>query len=224
LRDIFFLYTKADLSTAVPWIELSLSAGDLNYKFLLILGVERIYFKKEIMSSIQNDTRSSARSENTRRVVQAFDALSTDDKLALLYYVYEKMGDSITPAAPTAANPEFAPRLLGEFFDMSDEQQLEIMRSIVNCEDTELSRAYGALTENNQLLVWYAWAVGMGDTVVDIPNDYQRTNAINDTLSQIEGLDFEGQISLLREIVGNMGYSEVKPIPTQAETGKTPSL
>ena len=67
------------------------------------------------MSSIQNDTRSSARSENTRRVVQAFDALSTDDKLALLYYVYEKMGDSITPAAPTAANPEFAPRLLGEF-------------------------------------------------------------------------------------------------------------
>jgi hypothetical protein len=176
------------------------------------------------MSSIQNDTRSSARSENTRRVVQAFDALSTDDKLALLYYVYEKMGDSITPAAPTAANPEFAPRLLGEFFDMSDEQQLQIMRSIVNCEDTELSRAYGALTENNQLLVWYAWAVGMGDTVVDIPNDYQRTNAINDTLSQIEGLDFEGQISLLREIVGNMGYSEVKPIPTQAETGKTPSL
>ena len=107
---------------------------------------------------------------------------------------------------------------------MSDEQQLEIMRSIVNCEDTELSRAYGALTENNQLLVWYAWAVGMGDTVVDIPNDYQRTNAINDTLSQIEGLDFEGQISLLREIVGSMGYSEVKPIPTQAETGKTPSL
>lgn len=176
------------------------------------------------MSSVQNNTRSSVRSENTRRVVQSFDALSTDDKLALLYYIYEKMGDSITPAAPTAANPELAPRLLGEFFDMSDEQQLGVMRAIVNREDTELSRAYGALTENNQLLVWYAWAVGMGDTVVDIPNDYQRTNAINDTLSQIEGLDFEGQISLLREIVGSMGYSEVKPIPTQAETGKTPSL
>jgi hypothetical protein len=64
----------------------------------------------------------------------------------------------------------------------------------------------------------------MGDTVVDMPNDYQSTEAINNTLSQIEGLDFEGQISLLREIVGKMGYSEVKPIPTQAETGKTSSL
>src|ERR687886_409610 len=176
------------------------------------------------MSSAQETTGSSVRSADTKKVVQAFDALSTDDKLALLYYVYEKMGDSITPAAPTATNPEFAPRLLGEYFEMSDEDQLAVMRSIVNREDTELSRAYGALTENNQLLVWYAWAVAMGDTVVDIPNGYQPSQVLNDTLSQIEGLEFEGQISLLRQIAGNMGYSDVKPIPTQAETGKPPSL
>ncbi len=98
------------------------------------------------------------------------------------------------------------------------------MRAIVNREDTDLSRAYGALTQNNQLVVWYAWAKAMGDTVVDIPSDYQATQSINNVLSQIEGLDFEGQISMLREIAGNMGYSEVKPIPTQAETGKTQSL
>lgn len=176
------------------------------------------------MTSAQETGRSSTRSEDTRKVVQAFDTLSTDEKLALLYYVYEKMGDSITPAAPTAANPEVAPRLLGEFYELSDDDQLAVMRSIVNREDTELSRAYGALTENNQLVVWYAWAKGMGDTVVDLPQGYQPTKAINDALPQIEGLDFEGQISLLREIAGNMGYSDVKPIPTQAETGKTASL
>ncbi|HEY9727243.1 MAG TPA: orange carotenoid protein N-terminal domain-containing protein [Chroococcales cyanobacterium] len=176
------------------------------------------------MTSAQESTRSSARSSETQKVAEAFDALGTDEKLALLYYVYEKMGDSITPAAPTAANPEVAPRLLGEFFELSDDKQLAVMREIANREDTELSRAYGALTENNQLVVWYAWAVAMGDTVVDIPNDYQPAQAINNVLSRIEGLDFEGQISLLREVVGNMGYSDVKPIPTQAETGKTPSL
>jgi hypothetical protein len=173
---------------------------------------------------MQESSRSSARSEDTKKVVQAFEGLSTDEKLALLYYIYKKMGDSITPAAPTAANPEIAPRLLGEFYELSDDDQLAVMREIVNREDTELSRAYGALTENNQLVVWYAWARGMGDTVVDLPQGYQPTQAINDALSQIEGLDFEGQISLLREVAGNMGYSDVKPIPTQAETGKTPSL
>lgn len=176
------------------------------------------------MSSVQEAGRSSVRSEDTQNVAQAFDALNTDDKLALLYFVYQKMGDSITPAAPTAANPEMAPRLLGEFYELSDDEQLAVMRSIVNREDTELSRAYGALTENNQLVVWYAWAVAMGDTVVDLPQDYQPTSAINNVLSQIEGLDFEGQISMLREIAGNMGYSDVQPIPTQAETGKTASL
>jgi hypothetical protein len=176
------------------------------------------------MTSAQDTSHSPARSEGTQKVVQAFDGLGTDEKLALLYYAYKKMGDSITPAAPTAANPEVAPRLLGEFYELSDDDQLAVMRAIVNREDTDLSRAYGALTVNNQLVVWYAWAKGMGDTVVDVPQDYQPTNTINDALSQIEALDFEGQISLLREIASNMGYSDVKPIPTQQETGKTASL
>jgi hypothetical protein len=176
------------------------------------------------MTTAPETGRSSTRSADTQKVVQAFNGLNTDDKLALFYYVYEKMGDSITPAAPTAANPEVAPLLLGKFYELSHDDQLAVMRSIVNREDTELSRAYGGLTENNQLVVWYAWAVGMGDTVVDMPQDYESTQAINDVLSQMEGLDFEAQISMLREIVGNMGHSDVQPIPTQAETGKTASL
>ena len=176
------------------------------------------------MSAARENTASATRSGETNKVVKAFEGLNTDEKLALLYYAYEKMGDSITPAAPTAANPEIAPLLLGEFYNLSDDEQLAVMRAIVNREDTDLSRVYGALTQNNQLVVWYAWAKAMGDTVVDIPSDYQATQSINNVLSQIEGLDFEGQISMLREIAGNMGYSEVKPIPTQAETGKTQSL
>src|SRR4028119_1330231 len=176
------------------------------------------------MTSAQDTGHSSTRSEDSKKVLEAFEALGTDEKLALFYYVYKKMGDSITPAAPTATNPEMAPRLLGEFYGLSDDDQLAAMRAIVNREDTELSRAYGALTENNQLAVWFAWAVAMGDTVVDMPQDYQATQSINDALSQIEGLDFESQISLLREVVGNMGHSDVKPIPTQEETGKTASL
>ncbi len=176
------------------------------------------------MTASSKKTVSQAQSNETQKAVEAFNALDTDAKLAWLYFVYEKMGDSITPAAPTAADPELAPLLLGDYLQLSDDQQLAIMRDIVNCKDTEYSRAYGALKENNQLLVWYAWAVAMGDTVVDMPSDYNSTGAINNLLSQIEGLDFEGQISVLRAIAGEMGYSDVKPIETQAQTGKTSSL
>ncbi len=91
------------------------------------------------MSSDQNAGKSQALSENTQKAVAAFDKLGTDDKLALLYFIYKEMGKSITPAAPTATDPELAPKLLGDFYNLSNDQQLAIMREIVNCENTEYS-------------------------------------------------------------------------------------
>lgn len=176
------------------------------------------------MTTTPNASRSQAQSPETQSVVQAFEALNTDDKLAWFYLVYTKMGDSITPAAPAATDPELAPKLLGDYYQFGDQEQLNIMRDIVEGKDTEYSRAYGALKENNQLMVWYAWAQAMGDTVVGMPNDYQANKAVNDLMGQIEALDFEAQISMFRTIAANMGYTDVKPIPSQAETGKTPSL
>lgn len=176
------------------------------------------------MVSSQNTIKSQALTQETLKVVENFEKLGTDEKLALLYFIYEKMGDSITPAAPAATDPELAPKLLGDFYQLSDEDQLAVMRQIVNCENTEYSHAYGVLKQNNQLMVWFAWAQAMGDTVVDLPNDYNATEVINSVLSQIEGLSFEGQISVLRTVASGMGYNEIRPIATQAETGKTSSL
>jgi len=176
------------------------------------------------MTSDHESGRSQLLNEDTRKAVEAFDKLNTDAKLAYFYYVYEKMGDSITPAAPAATEPNLAPKLMGDFYELSDDEQLAIMRQIVNREDTEYSRAYGSLKENNQLMVWFAWAQAMGDTVVDLPGDYNATEAINNLLSQTENLGFEHQISMMREIAANMGYSDIQPIPTQAETGKTSSF
>ena len=176
------------------------------------------------MTTSSNTNLPQALTDATQKVVQAFEALDTDAKLAWFYLAYKKMGDSITPAAPAAGEPELAPRLLGDYYKLSDNEQLAIMRQIVNREDTDYSHAYGALKENNQLMVWYAWAQGMGDTVVGMPQDYNATQAINDLLSQIEGLEFEEQMSIFRTISGNMGYTDVKPIETQAQTGKTTSL
>lgn len=176
------------------------------------------------MISDPNTIKSQALSQETRNIVKALESLNTDEKLALLYFIYEKMGDSITPAAPTATEPELAPILMGDFFELSDDEQLAVMRQIVNREDTEYSRAYGALKENNQLMVWYTWAQAMGDTVVDLPENYKVTKPIQDLLSQVEGLDFDEQISVLRTVASDMGYTDVQPIPSQAQTGKTASL
>ncbi|MBW4444976.1 MAG: orange carotenoid protein [Plectolyngbya sp. WJT66-NPBG17] len=175
-------------------------------------------------SASQNVDPSEYLGEGIQSTIADFKQLSADDQLALLYYVYEKMGDSITPAAPQAAEPELAPILLGDFYNLSHQDQLQVMRDIVNRTDTEYSRAYGALKENNQLLVWYAWSVGMGETVVGMPAEYEASDAIGNLLKRIEAFEFEQQISLLRELASEMGHTDVKPIPSQAQTGKTASL
>ncbi|HEY9639319.1 MAG TPA: orange carotenoid protein N-terminal domain-containing protein, partial [Coleofasciculaceae cyanobacterium] len=148
-------------------------------------------------------------SEATQNAFGNYSSLGADEKLAFLYYVYKKMGKSITPAAPAAADPELAPLLLENFFNLSGEDQLAVMREVVEGADTEYSQAYGSLTANNQLLVWYAWAQGMGKTVIDMPSSYKPAKALNDAVSQIEGLDFQDQISVLREIASQMGHTNV---------------
>jgi hypothetical protein len=71
-----------------------------------------IALKTIIMNSDQETGCSSTRSEETKKVVETFDSLGADQKLALRYYIYKKMGDSSTPAAPTATNPEIVSQLL----------------------------------------------------------------------------------------------------------------
>ncbi len=178
-----------------------------------------------IDSANHGTVRSQYIDEKGQKAIESYDKLDTDGKLAFLYYVYEKMGSSITPAAPAAAEPELAPILLGDkFYNLSHSDQLNVMRDVVNGADTDYSRNYGALKENNQLLVWYAWAQAMGESVVGMPQDYSASDAITGSLGQVEGLDFDQQISLLREIAGTMGYTDVHEIETQAQTGKTSSL
>ncbi len=175
-------------------------------------------------SASQNVDPSEYLSDALQGTIADFNPLQVDDKLALLYYVYKKMGSSITPAAPQAADPELAPILLSDFYNLSHQDQLQAMRDIVNRTDNEYSRAYGALKENNQLLVWYVWAVGMGETVVGMPADYEASDTIGNLLKRFEAFEFEQQISLLRALAGEMGHTDVKPIPSQAQTGKTASL
>ncbi|MEO1069270.1 MAG: orange carotenoid protein N-terminal domain-containing protein [Cyanobacteria bacterium J06638_6] len=64
----------------------------------------------------------------------------------------------------------------------------------------------------------------MGDRIVGMPSNYDSADPIKGILADIKQLEFQAQISLLREAATQMGYSNVTAPPTQAETGKTDSL
>ena len=137
---------------------------------------------------------------------EALAALNTDDQLGLLWFVYTKLGTSITPAAPGASGSEIAQGLFDQVKELPHEQQLQAMREIVEKANTQLSREYGSLSPETKLAFWYFLAQGMETgTIIPMPPDYELPQAGKVLLGQIEGMDFQQQIDFLRGAVLPMG-------------------
>ena len=89
---------------------------------------------------------------------------------------------------------------------MSQDEQLQAMRDLVNKVSTPVSRAYGVFTNNTKLAFWYTLAELMeAGVVITVPPSYGLSEEANKTLSTIQSLDFNKQITVLRNAVCDMG-------------------
>jgi hypothetical protein len=145
-------------------------------------------------------------------LVKAFQSLDVDQQLALFYFVYKEMGNSVTPAAPGAStvSPEIAEGLFNQVKELSHEQQLQLQRDLIQHKETTITREYSALSDTTKLLFWYRLAQGMDTSeIIPLPADYKLSDQANQVFSQIKGLEFEKQITFFRDIVGPMGVDSV---------------
>lgn len=132
--------------------------------------------------------------------------LETDDQLAALWYIYTEMGRSIAPAALEVARFHLAERLLNQVRNASREEQLEIMRDLVNNRDTPAGHTYGALNVNAKLAFWYQLAEWMTqEIVVPMPSDYSIALEADQALEALKRLDMNQQTIVLRNVVAKMG-------------------
>ncbi len=144
--------------------------------------------------------------QNISRALSTYKNLSTDEKLALLWYVYTRMGTSVTPAGPGVASDEIAEGLFNQVKELPFEKQMGVQRNIIEGKDSLISREYGSLSENTKLYFWYRLAQGMeAGTIIPVPNNYEPTGGVTELLSQIELMEFEQQITFLRNAVVNAG-------------------
>lgn len=137
---------------------------------------------------------------------EAFGSLDVDTQLAVLWFVYKKMGTTVTPAAPGASGSEIAQGLFNQVKDLSHEEQLQVQRDIAGKKSTEISRMYGSMSPETKLAFWYFLAQGMDSgTIIPMPSDYQLSPEGQSLLGQIESMDFQQQIDFLRGGVLPMG-------------------
>ncbi|MBE9146528.1 orange carotenoid protein N-terminal domain-containing protein [Planktothrix mougeotii] len=144
--------------------------------------------------------------QDLEQALSKFRGLDVDTQLAFLWFVYTKMGQSITPAAPGAAQTEIAEGLYNQVQALSFEEQLQAQRDFLESNDTQLSREYGSLSDNTKLLFWYRLAQGMdAKTIVPMPENYEFSQEGKALLGQLENMDFEQQITFLRQSVEPTG-------------------
>lgn len=137
---------------------------------------------------------------------EALKALNVDDQLGLLWFVYTKLGESITPAAPGASGSEIAQGLFNQVKALSHPEQLQVQRDIATNANTQISREYGSLSPETKLAFWFFLAQGMEKgTIIPVPPNYQLPQAGKDLLAKIEGMSFQEQIDFLRGAVLPMG-------------------
>lgn len=141
-------------------------------------------------------------------LVESFQKLSTDQQLALFWYIYTEMGESITPAAPGAstASTEVAQSLFEQVQAMSQDEQLQVQRDLIERKNNLIAREYGALSDTTKLLFWYLLATGMDNgTVIPVPEGYELVAEAKSLFNEIVKLDFGQQITLFRDVVAPMG-------------------
>ncbi len=143
---------------------------------------------------------------NTDQTLAQFQQLTVDQQLASLWFMYTKMGKSITPAAPGAAEPAVAEGIFNQIKELSQDEQLQVQRDMLQQTSTEITREYGSLTDNTKLLVWYRLAQGMDEgSIIPMPEGYEMSDAEKTVLAAVEGLEFQQQITFLRNIVAPSG-------------------
>lgn len=145
--------------------------------------------------------------------VKLFNQLSAEEQLALLWFAYTEMGITITSAAMQVVNMVFAEKTLTQIKEMSASQQTQVMCALVNHLDTPISRTYSSFGTNIKLGFWYQLSEWMKQGIVaPIPEGYKLSGKASSVLQAIRQLEGGQQLTVLQDIVANMGYASTGDI------------
>jgi Orange carotenoid protein, N-terminal/Nuclear transport factor 2 (NTF2) domain len=143
--------------------------------------------------------------------IARFSQLSDEDQLALIWFAYLEMGNSITIAAPGAASMILAERTLNDIKAMSFRDQTKVMCDLANRADSPISRTYATWSANIKLGFWYRLGEWMEEGLVaPIPEGYILSANANAVLQAIKDLEQGQQITVLRNAVVDMGFEANK--------------
>lgn len=139
---------------------------------------------------------------NLEQAVDQFGKASIDDRLALLWFSYEKVGRAIKSAAPVAIFSQITQRLFSQVKHIRREEQLDAIRDIASGADTRVSHEYTTLNVNMKLAFWYKLAQGVQNgSIQQVPQNHELSPEAKPVLTALESMGFNEQVSFLQKAI-----------------------
>ncbi|MFE1748167.1 orange carotenoid protein N-terminal domain-containing protein [Coleofasciculus sp. H7-2] len=143
--------------------------------------------------------------ETSKQALDTFQNFDADTQLAILWFGYLDIKDQLTPANATSAQDEAA-ALYHAILALPKEEQLQAQRDIVSGANSDISRAYKAVSSSSKLDVWLRLAQGMDKgEIIQVPSDYKLPAQTDEFTAKIKQLDFEERINFMRSAAIEMG-------------------
>jgi Orange carotenoid protein, N-terminal len=89
------------------------------------------------------------------QAVQSFESVDVDCKIAVLWQIYDTLGQAFAAIAPVALFSQAVQQLLGQIQQVDRDDQTAILRDILAGADTRFTQAYQALNVNMKLAFWH---------------------------------------------------------------------
>lgn len=133
---------------------------------------------------------------------QQFDALSADEKLATLWYVYDGLGEERLENPDDNKESDSSSDLYNQIKGKSEEEQLQFMRDVLSGESNDLTSAYNNLSNTTKIALWYRLGQGMAEgSVIQVPSDYDLSDKAKQLVQEINDIDFEQSYIFVRDAI-----------------------
>lgn len=147
------------------------------------------------------------------QAVQTFQQFGVDDRLALMWYLYDTFGGAISQRDDTdTAGYDASEPLIPEIQQMLPDEQLQVMRDLLHGKETPITLSYSQLGSSDQMAFWYRLAQSMDNqAILQVPADYQLSPEAQAFLNGIKDSEFEKKVVFFRNVISRMGISARNP-------------
>ena len=133
---------------------------------------------------------------------EKFQSLGGDDKLAVLWYLYDGLGETTIGNPDDNKESDNSSDLFNQLKEKSNDDQLQFMRDVLAGESNDSTKAYSNLSNTTKVALWYRLGKGMAaGSVTQVPGDYSLPGEAKEVVDSLNAIDFEQKYNFMRNVL-----------------------